>query len=472
MKRFFKWMTILSILFFATLFLINGLDEEPDPRNFTLKDLEPLDLSRNNGYHYIFWLSQPENFNPLSEENLLTIRKLFSFKERDPAFKNKFDYMSVRGNYKRSNSMKIHLKSLKLPDAGKGRLAQILLNEEKIRHLTKTYKVELSRYKRGVQSPSCSEYHYPEVLNIAPNYLIFYYISSIYNAQALLGINKNWSDSVDSVLQNISFLKKLSGSAGTLISGLIYKSCMRESLLILGEIMNQKDCPKEVYLKILKELKPIKESEYLSINSLIAECLTNDAIITENSEYIESSIKTEYTFPFNYLPKSIFLHTNRTKNHLNRSYRRMIAYNKTPPHQWKIPTDRFFESLLPEKPSIWSRNSMGKMFLLIAMPNYSVATFKSYRLKAVHDMTLILADIHSRYQKGDKVEDLLAQSEFYKQIDLCSGKPYKWNPEKRLLYSIGTDRTDNKGVEKKYSSKNWQTDIAAPVTLKRPSQNE
>jgi hypothetical protein len=59
--------------------------------------------------------------------------------------------------------------------------------------------------------------------------------------------------------------------------------------------------------------------------------------------------------------------------------------------------------------------------------------------------------------------------ETYKTLDPGSNKPYRWNPEKNLLYSIGVDGKDNNGNRIKDSFNG--TDFAIPVVIKNTKEN-
>jgi hypothetical protein len=76
----------------------------------------------------------------------------------------------------------------------------------------------------------------------------------------------------------------------------------------------------------------------------------------------------------------------------------------------------------------------------------------------------ISAELHLNYDPDKPVQEILNSLESYKLLDPCSGKPYKWNDEKQLLYSIGTDRKDNGGETNLYH-KIEGTDFAIPVIL-------
>jgi len=79
-------------------------------------------------------------------------------------------------------------------------------------------------------------------------------------------------------------------------------------------------------------------------------------------------------------------------------------------------------------------------------------------------LTAILAEFYLKHSPRDNVRNTLKKLKSYKRIDLCSGKPYKWNKKKKLLYGIGTDLIDNSGKENHSSRLN--ADFSIPVVLK------
>ena len=73
-------------------------------------------------------------------------------------------------------------------------------------------------------------------------------------------------------------------------------------------------------------------------------------------------------------------------------------------------------------------------------------------------MTRISAELHLNYTPGKPVQDILNGLETYQTLlDPCSGKPYIWNGQKQILYSLGIDRDDYGG--KGYPITSLDTDI-------------
>lgn len=88
---------------------------------------------------------------------------------------------------------------------------------------------------------------------------------------------------------------------------------------------------------------------------------------------------------------------------------------------------------------------VGKTVAAIAIPSLKTAIYKTTILKSLYDLTRISAELHLRYSPEKSVEDILPQLEAYKTTDPCSGQPYLWNQDKKILYGIGPDRIDNRG---------------------------
>ena len=106
---------------------------------------------------------------------------------------------------------------------------------------------------------------------------------------------------------------------------------------------------------------------------------------------------------------------------------------------------------------------MGKMLVEKMAINLTLIILKSYRIKTLYHMILISAELHSKYKPAQSIEENLKGLETYHTLlDPCSGKPYKWNGKKQVLYSLGTDRDDDAG---KSNYKSIDTDFAIPVIL-------
>jgi hypothetical protein len=140
---------------------------------------------------------------------------------------------------------------------------------------------------------------------------------------------------------------------------------------------------------------------------------------------------------------------------------KLLKYEKTPPYQWE--TDLKAPKKLASGWFWWLQNPMGKVFLdNIGHPSFKSIILKSYISKTHYDMLRISAELHLNYTPAKSVTEILSGLETYKELDPCSGKPYIWNDEKQILYSIGTDRKDDNGKEQRHFISG---DFVIPVIL-------
>ena len=66
------------------------------------------------------------------------------------------------------------------------------------------------------------------------------------------------------------------------------------------------------------------------------------------------------------------------------------------------------------------------------------------------------------YDPAKSVQENLDLLASYQTVDPCSGKPYIWNEDKQILYSIGIDRVDGGGT---YDRETIRTDVVLPCVL-------
>ena len=93
----------------------------------------------------------------------------------------------------------------------------------------------------------------------------------------------NWDSAINRLLSHIDFEKKVLKNTRVLIINLVAKRVMQHSLWILTNLLNQPDCPREVYHKILDRLKPITVSEVGTQIALKADYLAlSDALQKRN----------------------------------------------------------------------------------------------------------------------------------------------------------------------------------------------
>ena len=141
----------------------------------------------------------------------------------------------------------------------------------------------------------------------------------------------------------------------------------------------------------------------------------------------------------------IFLQKSRTKNYYFDYISKCIEYEKLPPFQWK--SNNLNARNLQNEPLWWLQNSTGKfIFCNELKPNFQLNILISHKTKILYDLTRIAAELHLKYSNKTPVKEIFNSLESLQATDPYSGKPYKWNKEKNILYSVGPNRIDDLGV--------------------------
>jgi hypothetical protein len=288
-----------------------------------------------------------------------------------------------------------------------------------------------------------------------PNLLALIHTSKLFcQLQILDSLEGNWDEGVEQLLSQINFGKKMGVFSRALINQIISKFLIRDGLWTLSCLMNREECPRHIYQKILDGLPDLGYKEYGTRNAFVAELVVSQNCIDGNKHFEGN---------FNFI-SWLFIQKNRTKKYLNDYFTKFILeYEKTPPYKWK-------GDLLDMVPKYngwfwWLHNPGGKVFYRKWIANNHEVILRSYRLKTWYDMVKISAELHLKYDPEQPMEENLHQLKTYNKLfDPCTGKPYKWNEEKQVLYSFGVDRDDDLGVVAE-KSKEWDTDFAIPVIL-------
>lgn len=456
-KNVFQVMLPVAVFFFL-FFVVNQVDTSKPADMFTQEDLTPVTFDKSNGFYRLWTLGEPEDIDVESEAVINKYRKLF-----DPGFDNerflkRFDSRAYfRETSKTTEKIRVDIEA----KTGIRRdiwkyLSSPEVNIEKLRQ---DHSILLERYQELIDTPIVEDFSPAFQWIPIFNHIAWLRIARLYVAvNALDAINGQWQQAVANLLAHTAFIRKTVNGSRVLLANLLGKGVASSSLQMLVALMNRNDCPRKVYNQILQGLPPLKPGDFKTKNSLIYESLVFNQYLEKG---IYEEIREQGDF-FDHLAHKLFTQKNRTfKYHLQHT-KKIIDYESTPPFQW--------ESNLPKarknKPAFWwFINPGGKMIASQWCVHTQLFLLKTYKTRTFYDMTRICAELHLKDDPTKPVEEVLKQLNTYnKTIDPCSGNPYIWNPQKQVLYSIGTDRDDDNG---KYDTSTLDTDFALPVRLKR-----
>jgi hypothetical protein len=443
---------------------INQVDAGEPVNGFTRADLPSRDFSRNNGFYRLFSLSMADDVDIESGEVLEKIRKL-----NDPAFDNdQFLAQWKTKEYLAFARKRLGMLKEKVPNrgnawlnhpenGGEDWLENILPVRGEVDFMKAEMRVWLERYQKLIDSPVFVDFSRLHFETPIPNLLAWLITAKLYNVLNMLdAIDGNWERGVGNILAQINLVKRSQKGSLVMITNLVGKAIGTHSLRALATLMNRKDCPESVYKQILEGLPPITYEEFGTRNSFVAESIFTLSNFKDSADGIKRGGNV-----WQKLMKALFLQKNRTHQQQINMMRYLIEMEQTPPYQWKEPLkplDTFASGWF-----WWLQNPVGKKWLdYMAFPSQAKVITKSYRLKAYYDTVRISAELHLNYSAEKSVEEILASLETYKTVDACSGKPYRWNEQKQVLYSIGTNRIDDGGIEE---FKTHQKDFIVPCVL-------
>lgn len=447
-KIMIRVLLVLLVLIIGYL-AFNQIDARPcAPALGAPPVLAPEVFEKTNGYYRLWTLIEPKEADIESDAAILPYRLLF-----DPAFDNdryikEFEQKKYKKKYKYPEELKKVFSAMKFDVDWLSALSQY---QEQLTKAREEYGFMLARYEKMINCENFSDFTLIRYDSPIPNLLAWLHMAKLSIALDIMAAqNGNSQAAAAHLLQHLRFASKVIPNSRTLITNLVAKAVARMSIWALNNIMNQKDCPPDVFQTILESTPTLAYEEYGSRFPFTCETYWVSELDLSAMNWL-SAVKYK-----------LFFQKNRTRNIRMRYMEGIIRCEETPPHLWKEDIQK-----LPKQAQgafWWLQNPLGKKDLDdFPADNFIVVIYKSYALKTSHDMLHIAADLHRSYDPARPVQSQLNDLPSYRELlDPCSGKPYVWNEAKQILYSIGIDRRDNQGETKDYQS--WQdSDYAFPV---------
>jgi hypothetical protein len=456
---------LLVIVALLVLFIVVNRFDDTLTDIYSEKDIPAASLEKDNGFYLLWAYGEAPDVDITSDKIIAKYRKLFDTSTNYKAVVKNWDHNPYKNMYTthfRSKYKKTGINdSLKKDISQKDWCQAILSNKANILPLDPDLQVLYDRFQMMIDSPKFEDFTTLEALAPLPNLLAWLHGAKLYTGVNMLrAIEGNWETGVSRLLDQVDFAKRAVKGSRFLIVNLVSKAIMHFPLQGIANLMNRKDCPESVYRLILDRMPPLKFEEYGTSNTLKCE------VIAFSFNYVDDPLSFDegHFSLFEKLAVKLLLQKNKTKNYCDTFFKKYIEMEATPPYKWV--SDKIDVKPLEFGPFWWLSNAGGKLLL----ENYGAdrgkyaVIYKTYHRKASYDLVRISAELHLKYDPEKPVQETLNSLDSYKTIDLCSGKPYKWNDEKQILYSVGTDRADNKGETLAYTQIEG-TDYAIPIVL-------
>lgn len=436
MKKIVSLILLFVLALIVGYLVLNQIDARPYQSSISAPlALTQEDFEKTNGFYRLWTLIEPKEVDIETDEAILPYRRLF-----DPSFNNDLYIREFNVEKYKEKYAKIRSKELRpffsAMDYGIDWLPILAKYHKQLEKAKEEYEFMLVRYEKLIRCNSFTDFTLARSDSPLPNLLAWLHTAKLSITLDIMAAQEgNAPEAAAHLLRHLSFAKNASSHSRMLITSLIAKAVARYSIWALNAIMNQEDCPPQVFDLVYEGTKSISSDEFGSKNPLMWEA----QVPLEP----DSGLSDRILYWFLY-------QKNRTTNHRLRIMERYIGMEKIPPYQWRMESIEL--TPFTSKSFWWLQNPIGKRQLDITLPNLVGVVYKEYQLKTAHDMLHIAADLHRVFDPARSVQSQLNDLPSYREfLDPCSGKPYMWNNAKKILYSIGIDRSDNLGETKNIS---------------------
>jgi hypothetical protein len=449
-KTVLRILLALLVLFIGYL-AFNQVDARPVPMKYGEPPaVDPQAFEKTNGYYRLWTLIEPAAVDIETDAAILPYRRLFDPDYDNDRYIKEFSSENYKKKYVPSKDLGPVFQAMKFAGDWLSALAQY---REQLTRASVEYGFMLARYEKLINCERFSDFTLIRADVPIPNLLAWLHTAKLSIALDIMAAKKgDASEAVEHLRRHLRFATKVISNSRTLITNLVAKAVARLAIWALNDIMNQKDCPPDVFQTILDGTPVLSYNEFGSKFPFTCE------------SYWVSEVDLSEMNWFSAVKRKLFLQKNRTRNIRIDFMEKIIRHEETPPHLWQAGIQEFPKQA--RGAFWWLQNPLGKKELdAFSLDNFIAVVFKSWALKATHDMLHIAADLHRSFDPKRSVQSQLNDLTSYRELlDPCSGKPYIWNGAKQILYSIGIDRRDNQGDTKNYQT--WQdSDYALPVIL-------
>jgi hypothetical protein len=439
---------VLIMLYFGYLLYQGG----PVKGEFTVKDLAPASLEPDNGFYIFLAFLEPPEVDIYSPEVTARYRETFNsliaqnpreqirnaIKREEDAFKKikKYDKL-LKQFWKLYNPLKHPLQK-------KDPLAYFLSVKQDVEKIKEGCAFFLKRYQALMDAKKVEDFTPPGIyFYLVEHNDIFIQVNRLFHVVNIIDAAEGkWGLAVGNILKEISFYHRFLKTAR---SGSGYGNYFFASMVLwktyelLPRLLNHKSCPGNIYARTLAGLQAIPNRTFTHRNAVISTYIGNAAILNQQESW------------------KIYIPGNRIKQYYVNAYKRLIELGDQPPFQRRETVENTIRQMMADKKipfDTWSPLTMIEW--MIRLP---------YQIRALNDLICISAELYLKYDPRLTLKKNLEKLDTYKAIDPFSGTPYRCNPEKRVLYSIGPNRSDDGGMPFDPYKPSPVDDIVIPIIL-------
>jgi hypothetical protein len=496
MKRVFFWGAVFLALFLLFFLGLNLFDSRPESGP-EAPALPAARMDPGNGFYLVWGFAEPPETDPLSGEYRAQVSELFSAPGRNYLYRSRYGQWLTRLNADfRKNWQGTSLYFPQLP--GEDICEYFASRRSEIMERQGRLAVPLRRYRQALLAGSLEDFTPLAWEFPARSALLATYTAKLFAAsRALAALEGDWQTAGNDLFAALEAGLRLIASGRTLAVNSLGKTMVELSLRTLGSLLDRRDCPDALARRVLERLaaRPLARFGTAAVRTFTWMSFDRSLERVKKDRIVDPFLLKDY-FPdpanFYALERFVaisgfrlygathamaafFLKKNESVAALRSFWEGIGRLEETPRYLWGSGPGRPFRlaTALELGPLWWLRNPLGKMMVRSAVPfTWPVLQHYIYRsqgLKARYDLTRLLARARLLAGRAAGLPAGLAPAELEGMLgavderDPFSGTPFRFNRERGVLYSIGSDGTDNGGREMLAS---WRdSDIAVPITF-------
>lgn len=448
-KTVVRVLIVIAVLLLLFIF-VNQVDAPPAEGIFTHADLVPASFETSNGFYFVASIAEPPEVDVMLEETVYKYRGL-----NDPEFgkEQHWESFDIQGYH---NMFLPHKRKLRFINQHKSDwYAYVQDKAAEIKEAGGTYWFLLERFGKLLQKEVVRDFSMPP-FGLRLDALLM--TSRLYTAHKVLDIQEGrLEDGVNGLLAQLALSKKLVESARSLDLADTARRMMQDVLAALNSLMNQPDFPRQMIARIFQHLPPLPYEQYGNRNAYIGHYLSIVHWIDVQDRQTERWNK-QFSKEFSRVLRA-FMQKKRTRNYYFHYLSALIGHDARPPYQWESPLPD--AGNLRKGPFWWIQNPVGKyVYSKLYNPVLHRNIYWAHQTKAVYDLVRIGAQLRLNAVGTQPAGDILTSLESFKATDPFSGKSFLWNEDKRKLYSVGPDGSDDGGQERGSRNRGKGYDIA------------
>ncbi len=496
MKRLLLWFFAAALLFILFFIGLNLFDSKP-PSGASLPDVAagnvPLaeNLQPGNGFFLLWGFAEPPLTEPLAPGYRRQVQELFT--ARTGRYRSRSPYGQWLARLTAGNALYWQGANFHFPQPQGEDVASIFASRRvQVMEFQQRFATLLLRYGKLLRARELKDFtplnwECPSrSLHLATNTAKLFTASRV-----LAALDGQWPEAGSGLLDELDAGLRLIGSGRTIKVNALGRTMVELSLRALASLLNRTDCPPAFVRLMLDRLPerpirafgtgPVRACNWMSFAASLARVkksrivdplLLKDYFRDPSAFYAIVGfvgISRLHLFTAAHALAAFLIKENESVAMLRNFWNEVGALENAPPWSWS--PSRLRQRRFPEAVAgsfWWLRNPLGKMMVQSAVPYYwpilRQYVYRSRELQVRYDLARLLA--RARLAAGAEMK--LAEAALRRLLaagerDPFSGASYRFSRERKVLYSIGSDRNDDDGREQLEIWRN--SDIALPIAF-------